>query len=171
MNEKGKGKGKKESYYGLYFLGSVSLLYILLFLVKPASIQKALTISGEVLLQIAPVLVLIFVFMVILNYFVNPKTISKYVGHGSGIKGWLLAITTGMLSHGPIYIWYPLLKELQDHGMRNGLIAAFLYNRAIKLPHLPLMVYYFGSLFVALLLIYMVIASVIVGRLVEMIAE
>jgi uncharacterized membrane protein YraQ (UPF0718 family) len=171
MNEKGKGKGKKERYYGLYFLGSVILLYIVLFLVKPESSQQALKVSGEVLFQIAPVLLLIFIFMVALNYFLNPKTVSKYVGQGSGIKGWLLAITTGMLSHGPIYIWYPLLKELQDQGMRNGLIAAFLYNRAIKLPHLPLMVYYFGPVFVVLLLIYMVIASIIEGKLIEIIAE
>ena len=167
----GEGKGKKERYSGLYFLGSVILLYILLLLVKPDRIRQALNVSGEVLYQIVPVLVLIFVFMLVLNYVVTPRTVSKYVGQGSGIKGWLLAITTGMLSHGPIYIWYPLLKELQDQGMRNGLIAAFLYNRAIKLPHLPLMVFYFGSVFVGLLLIYMVIASVIVGKLVELLAK
>ncbi len=183
MNGKGEGKGKgqgqgkeegkskKESHSGLYFLGSVILLYILLLLVKADRIWQALNVSGEVLFQIVPVLVLIFVFMLVLNYAITPKTVSKYVGQGSGIKGWLLAITTGMLSHGPIYIWYPLLKELQDQGMRDGLIAAFLYNRAIKLPHLPLMVYYFGSVFVGLLLIYMVIASVIVGKLVEILAE
>jgi hypothetical protein len=28
----------------------------------------------------------------------------NYVGRGSGGKGWLLAISTGMRSHGPIYI-------------------------------------------------------------------
>ena len=168
---KGKGKSKKESHSGHYFLGSVILLYILLLLVRPDRIEQALNVSGEVLFQIAPVLVLIFVFMLVLNYAITPKTVSKYVGQGSGIKGWLFAITTGMLSHGPIYVWYPLLKELQDQGMRDGLIAAFLYNRAIKLPHLPLMVYYFGSAFVALLLIYMVIASVIVGKLIERVVE
>ncbi len=34
----------------------------------------------------------------------NLKTVSKYVGKGSGIKGWFLAISTGILSHGPIYV-------------------------------------------------------------------
>ena len=166
-----KRGGKKESFYGFYFLGAVSLLYIVLFLVTPESIRKALTISADVFLQIVPVLVLIIIFMGLLNYFVNPKTVSKYVGRGSGLKGWLLAISTGMLSHGPIYIWYPLLKELREQGMRSGLVAAFLYNRAIKLPHLPLMVYYFGTMFVVVLLMYMVIASIIVGKLIEMIEK
>ena len=162
---------KKESFYGLYFLGAVSMLYIVLFLVTPESIQKALRVSAEVFLQIVPVLVLIIIFMVLLNYFVNPKTVSKYVGRGSGIKGWLLAISTGMLSHGPIYIWYPILKELREQGMRSGLVAAFLYNRAIKLPHLPLMVFYFGTMFVLVLLLYMVIASIIIGKLIEIIEK
>jgi uncharacterized membrane protein YraQ (UPF0718 family) len=76
-----------------------------------------------------------------------------------------------MLSHGPIYIWYPLLEGLREQGMRSGLVAAFLYNRAIKLPHLPLMVYYFGTMFVVVLLMYMVIASIIMGKLIEMIEK
>ena len=166
-----KRGGKKGNFYGLYFLGAVSLLYIVLFLVTPGSIQKALTISAEVFLQLIPVLVLIIVVMGILNYFLNPKTVSNYVGQGSGSKGWLLAISTGMLSHGPIYSWYPLLEALREQGMRSGLVAAFLYNRAIKLPHLPLMVYYFGTMFVVVLLMYMVIASIIMGKLIEMIEK
>jgi len=166
-----KRGGKRESFHGFYFLGAVTLLYIVLFLVTPGSIRKALRVSAEVFLQLVPVLVLIIVVMGLLNYFVTPKTVSKYVGRGSGSKGWLLAISTGMLSHGPIYIWYPLLKELREQGMRSGLVAAFLYNRAIKLPHLPLMVYYFGTIFVVVLLMYMVIASIIMGKLIEMIEK
>jgi uncharacterized membrane protein YraQ (UPF0718 family) len=164
-----KEKGKGDNYYGLYFLGSVVVLYLVLYLFKPESIQKALKASGNVLIQIVPVLFLILLFMGIVNYFVKPKTVSKYVGKGSGIKGWFLAISTGMLSHGPIYIWYPLLKDLRDQGMRSGLIAVFLYNRAIKIPLLPLMVYYFGTVFVVLLLIYMIIASIVEGKVIEMI--
>jgi uncharacterized membrane protein YraQ (UPF0718 family) len=99
----------------------------------------------------------------------NPKTVSKYVGKRSGIKGWFLAISTGILSHGPIYVWYPLLKDLRDKGMRNGLIATFLYSRAIKIPLLPLMVYYFGLLFMVVLLPYIVIASLVEGEIIELI--
>ncbi|MEA2074619.1 MAG: hypothetical protein U9O85_02630 [Euryarchaeota archaeon] len=78
---------------------------------------------------------------------------AKYAGEGSGIKGWFLAISAGIISHGPIYIWYPLLKELRDRGMRSGLIAAFMYSRAIKIPLLP----------------YIVIASLAVGEIIEII--
>ena len=91
----------------------------------------------------------------------------KYLGKESGVKGWLLAITMGIVSHGPIYTWYPLLKELRNHGMRTGLLAVFLYNRAVKIPLLPIMIYYFGVVFVVVLTVYMIIASVIEGKLIE----
>ena len=127
--------------------------------------------SGNIFIQIIPVLLLVILFMALLDYFLHPKTVSKYVGRGSGIKGWFLAISTGILSHGPIYVWYPLLKDLRDRGMRSGLIAAFLYSRAIniKIPLLPLMVYYFGALFVVVLLPYIVIASLVEGEIIEII--
>ena len=62
-----------------------------------------------------------------------------------------------------------VLKELMDSGMRSGLAAVFLYNRAIKIPLLPLMVYYFGILFVVVLLFYTLIASFAQGKLIEII--
>ena len=93
------------------------------------------------------------------------------MGEGSGTKGWLLSISAGILSHGPIYVWYPLLKDLRNHGMRIGLIAAFIYSRAIKIPLLPLMIYYFGFMFVVLLTIYMIIAAVIQGKIIDIVIE
>jgi hypothetical protein len=63
------------------------------------------------------------------------------------------------------------LKELRDEGMRSGLVAVFLYNRAIKLPLLPLLLYYFGTVFVVVLLIYLIIASIVEGEIIEMIEK
>lgn len=106
-----------------------------------------------------------------MNHFVNPGTVSKYVGKGSGIKGWFLAIFTGMLSHGPVYAWYPLLRDLRNQGMKSGLIAAFLYNRAIKILLLPLMIYYFRTRFVLILTCYIVVASIVQGWIIQMIEK
>jgi uncharacterized membrane protein YraQ (UPF0718 family) len=153
--------------YKAYFLAAVILLYLVLFLFVPEKIQKSLWASGNLLLKIIPVFVLVILFMALIQYFFTPKTISRYVGKESGLKGWILAILTGILSHGPIYAWYPALKELRQHGMRSGLVAVFLYNRAIKIPLLPVMVYYFGIQFVVILLVSMIIASVIEGKIIE----
>ncbi len=156
-------------YYGVYFLASVLFLYLLVFLLQPAMARRAVQVTGTLLVRVLPVLVVILLFMAAITHFVSPKAVRRYVGKGSGPKGWLLAILTGILSHGPIYVWYPLLKDLRDQGMKKGLIAVFLYNRAIKIPLLPLMVYYFGVAFVVVLLSYMILASIIEGALIDVI--
>ena len=163
-----KQKGKRENRYRIYFLAAVILLYLVLFLFAPEKIQKSFWASGSLLIKIIPVFLLVILFMAVIQYFFTPKAISKYVGKESGIKGWILAISTGILSHGPIYAWYPALKELRQYGMRSGLVAVFLYNRAIKIPLLPVMVYYFGIQFVGILLVWMIIASVVEGKIIEM---
>jgi len=164
-----ENKGKKEKTYGIYFLCSIIFLYLLLFVLEPVNLQKALRASWHVLVHICPALLFIILFMGIMNCFVNPRTVSKYVGKGSGIKGWFLAVCTGILSHGPIYVWYPLLRDLRNQGMKSGLVAVFLYNRAIKIPLLPLMVHYFGIPYVVILTGLMIIASIVQGHAVEMI--
>jgi uncharacterized membrane protein YraQ (UPF0718 family) len=105
--------------------------------------------------------------MGVTNYFINVNKIKKYVGEKSGLKGWVIVTIAGILSHGSIYMWYPFLKDLQKHGMKNSLVAVFLYNRAIKIPLLPIMIYYFGLAYVVVLSIYMVIASIVEGKIIE----
>jgi uncharacterized membrane protein YraQ (UPF0718 family) len=164
-----RGKGKKGKYPGIYFLGAVLFLYFIISLYTPGNIAKSLKASLDMFIHVLPALVLIVFFMGIVNHFVYPGTLSKYVGEGSGVKGWVLAICTGILSHGPIYAWYPLLRRLRDQGMKSGLIAVFLYNRAIKIPLLPVIIYYFGITFVVILAIYLTIGSVVQGYIVEII--
>jgi len=117
------------------------------------------------------VVILVFFFLFLTDLFLKKEQIIKYLGHGSGLKGWLIAVTGGILSHGPIYMWYPLLADLKAKGMKNNLIATFLYNRAVKIPIIPLLIYYFGWPFFIILTIYMIIASIIngwiVGKLVK----
>lgn len=160
-----KPSGKSRA--GYFFLAFVGALYLATYFLKPQLLPKAVDFSLKIFQRILPVFVLIFILLALTNYFVKPKTLVKYLGKGSGWKGWLLAIGTGILSTGPIYMWYPLLAELKEHGMRPALIATFLYNRAIKPALIPLMIIYFGWKFVAALTIMMVGASVLDGWLVE----
>ena len=160
-------KRKENKHWGTYFLGLVLLLYLVLLLFEPEKIQESLKISGNIFIQIAPWLFLIIFLMGTINYFVTPKTILKYVGKGSGVKGYFLAIFTGILSHGPIYAWYPLLRDLRNQGMKSSLIAIFLYNRSIKIPLLPFMAYYFGWPFVVTLICFIIIASIVQGLIIQ----
>ncbi len=156
-------------YYGFSFLGVIIILYIVLFFFDSKNIYLSLYASLQIIIQILPVLILVILLMGITNYFLKPKAVSKHLGAESGVKGWLFAISIGILSHGPIYVWYPFLKDLHDQGMRTGLVAVFLYNRAIKIPLLPVIIFYFGISFVVILAIYMVTASVLEGAIIEII--
>jgi len=170
-----KGKNTKKSsknlYYSFSFLIIIITLYIILFLLKPDKIINSLYASRDIFMNIIPVLILVILLMGISNYLLKPKKVSKYLGKKSGVKGWFLSALFGILSHGPIYVWYPLLKDLKEHGMRTGLVAVFLYNRSIKIPLLPIMIYYFGIFFVIILCIYMIVASIFQGKIIEIIED
>ena len=104
--------------------------------------------------------------MSLTNYFIKPQFILKH-SKEKGIKKWFFAVVGGIISLGPIYVWYPLLKDLRDKGLDEGLIACFLYNRSIKIVVLPLAVFYFGIQYVAVLCLVMIIASVAQGLLID----
>ena len=63
------------------------------------------------------------------------------------------------------------LADLRKLGMSNKLIAIFLYNRAIKIPLLIMLVYYFGLSFTITVTILIILFSVINGWLVEAICR
>ncbi len=154
---------KKRSYAGEYFLLSVAILYLVIGFFKIDLILPSLIFSLKILKNIVPVLVLVFVLMTLVEYYIPPKAISKYVGKSSGIKKWVVAIVGGIISTGPIYMWYPMLKELKKQGASYGFVATFLYNRAIKIPLIPLLIFYFGLEYVIILTVVMMIMSVIIG--------
>ena len=156
-----KGRG------GWLFLAVVLITYGLLGLVNPAATSQSLTFFTHIMAQVLPVLGLVFFLLFVANLVLKPKRIRRYLGKGSGIKGWFAAVLGGILSVGSIYAWYTMLSELQQKGMRNALIAVFLYSRAVKLPLLPLMIHYFGVAYTLILGLYLIGFSIISGIVIE----
>ena len=148
-------------------LGIVSVLYIITFFLSPETGKQALAASGGVLKMIAPILLIVFFLMALLNTSIDSKYIAKHLGKESGVKGWLIALGGGILSHGPAYVWYPMLSEMREQGARDGLIVAFFYTRSIKLPWLPLMVSYFGLLFTVLLTFFVILGAWLQGLIAD----
>jgi len=101
--------------------------------------------------------------MVLLNLFLKPQHIAEFLGKRGGIQGVLLTVTTGIISMGPIYAWYPLLKELRERGVSNSLITIFLGNRAVKPLLLPVLISYFGWAYTIILTVLTMLGSLAVG--------
>jgi len=154
---------KRRINRSLLFLLAVLMVYGILFLVIPEKTSEAVNKSGSVLFSMLLPLGLIFLLMVLVNLFLHPAGVVRFLGKSSGIKGIALSIAGGIISTGPIYAWYPLLKDLREKGAVDSLISIFLYNRAVKPLLLPVMVSYFGWIYVVVLTVLTIAASVVIG--------
>lgn len=160
--------GKKSiEFKGIKFLFFVIIIYVFIFFYDSQKTILALSKSYEVILKLLPMFAVIVFILTLINYFLNPKAIIKYFGENSGIKGWILAILSGIISHGPMYAWYPMLSQLRENGLKDGLLAAFMFIRAIKVPFIPIMIDYFGVSFTVILFINILIAGVLQGLIIE----
>ncbi|MFH1786829.1 MAG: hypothetical protein ABH829_04230 [archaeon] len=161
----------ETSYASWYFLGIVLLLYALTGAFSFEVFALSLGFAYQIFVKVVPILFIIFGLMAVVNYYVSPDTIARYMGKESGLNGWLVAIVGGIISTGPLYMWYPLLQDIQQKGARNGLVAAFLYTRAIKVPLMPMMIIYFGAAYTIVLTFVIISFSFLQGIVVERIME
>ena len=129
----------------------------------PDKASTALMSSGKVFLNILIPLCLVFILMLVLNLFLKPAYIIKFLGRGAGIKGIILSVAAGIISIGPVYAWYPMLKALREKGANESLIAVFLGNRAVKPFLLPIMISLFGWIYVLILTVSTIFGSIVAG--------
>jgi len=156
---------------GFKFILIVLFLYVLIFLFDFSHFSLINTIFIRIVLNLLPLFGLIMILMPLFNIIINKKTIKSNLRTANSIKLWIFSIIGGILSTGPVYIWYPLLSDLRDKGLKYRYIVAFIYNRAIKLPLIPVLIYYLNAKLVLILFLIMIIFSVIDGLVVEWLME
>lgn len=158
----GSREGRRQ-ITGQYALAVTVIGYLVVLVLDTDSGIRALSASGAILVRIIPALLLVTLLIGVSTHLLDPDFIVSYVGAGSGPIGYFIAAGSGILSHGPVYVWYGLLRDLREAGMRDGLVAVFLYNRAIKIPLLPVFFIYFDLEFGIVLFFAMATASVVQG--------
>ena len=158
-----KNKNSSKNLVPLIALAVISVGYMILYFIDGTLFQKSIGKFLVLIIQIVPFLLVVFVVLFINFWFFKPQIVKKYLGAQSGLKGYIFAILSGILSVGSAYMWYPLLKDLREGGMSDKLIAIFIYNRSIKLHLLPVMILYFGLKFTTVLTIVTILFSLIIG--------
>jgi len=161
-------KNNKKISFPFIFLLLICILYFILSFFNNDLIVNALINTGKMTLKIIPILIFVFIFSIFINLYLKNDTIKKHLGENSGIKGLLYAIIGGILISGPPYILYPMLNKLKKSGVKNSLIAVFLYNRNIKIPYIPVMIFYFGLSYTIIISIYILIFSILNGFLINL---
>ncbi len=169
MKEK-QNKKRKKGFNYLFLLLSI-LTYIIFLTASPDKRGLLNRNILNLLAKILPVLILIFVFMFLLELFFPVKKMASLLKKQKNIVLWGVSIFTGILSTGSIYLWYPILRELKENGVKDEIIAVFIFNRAIKLQLLPMMIIYFGLKYVIILTVVMIALSVFYGLVFKFINE
>ncbi len=157
-------KRETESIMGLgYSLIFICLLaYGYLFLTKEEFFFQGLFTFIETIGILFPTLLLVFMIMVLFNFFIDKKVVERWFYH-ENFKAWFFIIIGGIISTGPLYLWYPILSDAVKKGVSFGLISAFIYSKAIKPALIPLMIVYFGLNFTILITILIIMGSLILG--------
>lgn len=163
------GPRKRKRFFSpvsLILLAGTLLLYGLLWASGVPEVGTALTRAASILLSVLPVLAVVILFMAGTS-FIPSSFVKRYLGERAGVGGYIAAAVAGTLSHGPIYVWYPFLSDLREKGVSNGKIATFLYARAVKIPLLAAMAFYFGLPFTVLFSALILIGGPLLGSLFE----
>ena len=124
------------------------------------------------LVQMLEIFPAVMILSGLLKVFVSKEIIQRYLGRTSGFKGLIIAVLLGTLPEGPLYIAFPLVKELREKGAKISNLIVFLSAWAcIKIPQELVEFKFLGLKFMALRLSLTIIFVIIMGLIAEKIYE
>lgn len=144
----------------------VLVIYVVFLVFDYDLILKSLTYCGVIASEVLQAFLIVFVLMVLGDYYITPSFVKRYLDKNHFVK-WLGVVIGGIISTGPIYMWYPLLGDLRKRVLNDGMVACFLYNRAIKIPLIPVALIYFDWKYLLVLGLLMVLFSIIQGMIIN----
>jgi len=163
-------KLKDKYWFNWIFLFTVLIIYLVIGLFN---FDYFLKISFEVynifVKQILFVLVVVFVLMFILNILLQKDKVKNLIKNSNSFTKYFFAVIWWIFSTGPVYMWYPFLKQLKDHWLNYGHIASFIYARAVKIPFLTVMIFYFGLKYTVIFNSVLIFLAVLIGLLINLI--
>lgn len=119
------------------------------------------------LLGVAPVITAVFLAIGLVQVFVDKQKLAALLGERAGLHGLLLAAAMGTLLVGPVFVVFPLLKTMRDHGTSWAIITTTLTAWAVKLPMIPLEAGFLGWEFSLVRSALTLVAAVLMGLLME----
>lgn len=104
-----------------------------------------LLLSGKMLIQVAPLLLLAFATAGLISVLVSKETVSRWLGREAGFKGLLLGGLAGALVPGGPYVFFPLTATFLVSGAEIGTAVTFVTAKNLwTLSRLPIEVALMG---------------------------
>lgn len=142
-----------------FFLATVALIYVIIFIAKPAMGMAAVKSSGYYIKEMLMIMPVIFVLTALLDMWVPKEKIMHYLGKEAKVKGLFLSFVVGSISAGPVYAAFPMCVMLHKKGASLRNIVVILSSWAvIKIPMLLNEMKFLGPKFMAVRWLLTVIA-------------
>lgn len=152
----------------------LSLSALIILTVYALNAAKGMIVTKTVYLtffEILDIMVSVSIFIGLFQVWVKPATIVKWLGKGSGVKGFAFVCTFPIFMGGSLFTIFPLLKTLREKGARTGAIASFITAWGGKAPLLPLETKFLGWPFALLRLSLVVVFAFLMGILMDWVGE
>lgn len=125
---------KRYKFFLIFFAINIILLFVV-----PDKGQSAFALTWDNLVEMISIVPPIFVLLGLLDSWVERETMIKYMGHGSGIKGTLIAFIMGSAAAGPLYAAFPIAGTLLKKGAR--LFNVFVFVGAWSTTKIPMILF------------------------------
>jgi len=152
----------------------LSLSVVITLFVYGLNAEKGAIVSSTVyntFIEVLDIIVAVSIFIGLFQVWVKPPTIVKWLGKGSGLKGFILVCTFPILMGGSLFTVFPLLKTLREKGASQGAIASFITAWGGKAPLLPLETKFLGWPFALVRLGFIIIFAFTMGILMDWVGE
>ena len=152
----------------------LSLSALIILTVYGLNAEKGMIVTITVYLtffEILDIMIAVSIFIGLFQVWVKPATIVRWLGKGSGVKGFAFVCTFPIFMGGSLFTIFPLLKTLREKGARTGAIASFITAWGGKAPLLPLETKFLGWPFALVRLGFVVIFAFIMGLLMDWVGE
>lgn len=146
-------------------------LYLWAFIASPDKAVQALAVAGQTLLGVLPIVAAVFAALGLFNVWVDKKKIAALLGKGGGVKAVVMASLAGTILIGPVYVIFPLMKAVREHGARWAVVGAVLAAWAVKVPMIPMEIGMLGWRFSVARIVFVALAAVPIGYMLEWIMD
>ena len=97
--------------------------------------RQGIVESGNLVLQMGPVLLVAFVLAGMFSVLISPQIISDWMGGDTGLRGLLVGTAAGALTPAGPFLAFPLLAVLLKSGASIGAVTAYLTAWALLGVH------------------------------------
>jgi uncharacterized membrane protein YraQ (UPF0718 family) len=126
----------------------------------------ALKSAGQIMLQVLPMLVFVFIIAGVVQYILPMETVAKWVGTESGMRGILIGTLAGGITPGGPMVSMPIAAGLLSAGAGIGTMVAFMTGWSLwAFSRIPLEVGLMGWKFTAIRLACTFFFPIIAGLL------